>query len=222
MTIEARASSCRSAIAAGFEFVLSPEVGIVSVSACRDSMPQERALEACVAELLPQLRKWQVRLPRHALYAFVATPYWAHMNAVLRRRGLWKRAELGWAARSAVRSPDIEFVDAQGSRFAGIALVSEEELFQAANYLRFHLAGFLILARDVRLEESSVQAMFARAFPHGESRVDWSSLTSGCASSDDVVLKISGAFDDPEVAIDAFMSNNVWSLLAGRDQAAGP
>lgn len=215
MITDVTVSSFQSAQESGFAFVTTPQVGVFSVSADRGSVSLERALERCVTSFRGYLRAWRARVPQHAMYAFVATPGWVTMNAVLRRRGIWKQPNLGWAARGGIHSPDVEIADGKRARFAGVTLIRDDDLFDAANFVRVHNAGLLILSRDVRPDEQSVRNLFARAFPGKESRVDWSSLTASSAASDEIVVKVSGAFDDPGVAVDAFMSSELWRSIVG-------
>jgi hypothetical protein len=60
--------------------------------------------------------------------------------------------------------------------------------------------------RDDFGTKDDITALFPAAFPSvrgvGDTSVDWLSLSLGCCPRGDIVVRASGAFDDPDAAID--------------------
>jgi hypothetical protein len=207
-TQRAEVKAIGSAAEHGYSFVTAPGVSVISITAPREpNQPFDGALGACVDELRQRLHAWRALVPSHRLVLFASTPFWTAPNAVQKRRALWGSDEsLAWT-RSAVSRTELEVTEPRGSRFAGVVQVPEQELLKAADYARTHDAAVLLFSPEAELSENRVRSLFTRAFPRGGSGSDWSALVLHCASSDDVVIKVSGAFDDVELAIDVFLSS---------------
>lgn len=207
-TQRARVKAIGSAAGHGYSFVATPDVSVISITAPREpNLPFDGALGACVDELRQLIHLWRIPLPSHRLVLFASTPFWTKPNAIQKRRALWGSDEsLAWA-RAAVSRAELEVTEPRGSRFAGVVEVLDHELLNAADYARTHDAAVLMSSPEAVVSENRIPSLFTQAFPRGGSSVDWSALVLRCASTDDVMIKISGAFDDLELAIDVFLSS---------------
>lgn len=207
-TQRARVKAIRSAANHGYSFVTTPDVSVISITAPRQpNQPFDAALGACVEELRVRAHSWRTRLPSHRLFLFASTPFWTKSNAIQKRRALWGSDEsLAWT-RSAVSRAELEVNEPRGSRFAGVVEVPEHELLHAANFARTHDSAVLMFSEEAEVSEDRILSLFARAFPKGSSGADWSALVLHCGSSDDVMIKVSGAFDDVDLSIDVFLSS---------------
>jgi len=222
MTIKTRVERAASAKAHGFRYVKADDVAIVSVVGERPNptVSLTTVLHACVRRLTPLLASID-RLDVRRLLLFVATPFWDQPNALARRAEIWAREDLHWLPADAPRSPTVHIHRSDGSRIAGLARIPESALMNVAEFVRKNRAAVVWLSANTDLDETRVRALFERAFPQGESQVDWASVTDAIAGGEDIVLRISGGFDDREVAIDAFMATWLLQTLdaASSDEA---
>jgi hypothetical protein len=101
-----------------------------------------------------------------------------------------------------------------GLRFAGLAQISDAAFADAADFVRTHGASMLFVSPRLDLSEDRVRTMFAQAFPRGVPAVDWA-VVNQVEHCEDIVLRVSGGFDDPEVSIDAFVSADLLSRDGG-------
>lgn len=215
MTIDVRVEKAASAAAAGFQYVRSRDLAVVSIIGRRDSscIPLAVTLKACIVKLEAFLSVWLRTLPLHRIILFAATMCSHEHNALMRRRGIWGSEGLGWLPPDAQRSNSVEIQGGEGERFAGLVLVGTGGLFEAAEYARTHRSAFLLLSSDVTLTEDRVRLLAQQAFPTGGSDPSWATILEQIVGREEVFIRASGGFDDPEAAIDAFLSGNLLDRL---------
>ncbi len=59
------------------------------------------------------------------------------------------------------------------------------------------------------MSDARVRSLAATAFPQGVSSVDWGSVVAQAEGGEDICIRASGGFDDKEVALDAFLSDDL-------------
>jgi hypothetical protein len=216
MTTSTRIETALSAKAHGFSFVESSKVAVVSVICRRGDANVSLAsmMRACVQRFQPLLLSWLSALPQHCVLLFAATPFWDQHNVISRRRGLWGTKDLSWLPAGAARSSAVEMRGADGLRFAGLAQISDAAFADAADFVRTHGASLLFVSPRIELDEDRVRTMFTHVFPRSGSAVDWA-VVNQAEQCEDIVLRVSGGFDDPEISIDAFVSADVLSRAGG-------
>ena len=217
MTTNPRVDVSRCARSAGFRFVASDDVAVISVIARREppSGSSITAMHACSARfelLLKRLLQWKTDA---RLMFFAATPFWEESTELKRRRGLWRRSELLWLnERAGVRSPDVEMVSGASTRFSGIAVLDTEAVADAAEHLRTHASSFLFIASAAEPTEERVRQTFSNVFPEGGTAIDWRRAIDHLGTDMSACMRATGSFDDPDVSIDMFTNSELHSLAA--------
>lgn len=206
-----------SARDAGFRFVRSSAVAVVSVAARRDSPTTslQLVLEPCTARFAELLEGWLGVLHDHRIVLFVATPPRDPPNAVARRRGAWRDAP-DWLAETTSRSPSVEIVDDDRVRFAALAEIGQQNLLAAAELVRTSSTSFLFVSSNRDRTEPRVRSLVATVFPDGAPHLDWGCVTSLVENSRDICIRVSGNFDDREASIDAFLAADLLRTLGAR------
>jgi hypothetical protein len=217
MTIEPRVEVASSAKSSGFLYVRSENVAVVSVTGeRRDPSTSHRAvLQACFARFEVLLRAWLVALPNDRVLLISATPMSDQQNVVTRRRGVWGTDGLRWLPTSAAKSPSVEVSGGEGgTRFAGLAEIPMEDLFEAADFVRTDGESFLLVSSRRELTEERVRSTVASVFPEGESTLDWAKVVALVEEEADMCIRTCGGFDDREAALDAFLRDDLLRKLA--------
>jgi hypothetical protein len=213
MTIETKVETAFSARARGFAYVQSAAVAVVSVvSERRDpSIPLRAAMQASAARFEVFLRACRQVLPQHRILLFVATPFSHQYNALSERRGVWGDGGLKWiSAVEGSRSTSVQITGRQGAVcFAGLSEVTNEEFFEAVDFARTHDRSYLFLSPRRDMSEERVRAIAAKAFPAGDTGMAWAGIVSQVEDGEEICIRASGGFDDREVAIDAFLSDDL-------------
>ena len=216
MTTDTKVETAVSAKARGYRYVRSDSVAVVSVSGERNapSTSLRTVLQACFARFEVFLHGWLRALPEDRVLLFAATPLSAQHNVISRRRGIWGTDGLNWLPASVSRSPSVEIRGEEGvTRFAGLAEIAQANFFEAADFARMRDDSFLLVSPRQELTENRVRSMVAKVFPRGESAVDWTGVVAQVEEGEDICIRASGAFDDREASIDAFLSDNLLRRL---------
>jgi hypothetical protein len=100
------------------------------------------------------------------------------------------------------------------TRFAGLVRIDDASFLEAADFVRTHRASFLFVSLDDVLTEQRVRLLFSRVFPKGDSTVDRSRVVDQVGDGAELCILVSGAFDDREAGIDAFMSTEWLDTVA--------
>jgi hypothetical protein len=216
MTREIKIETALSAKASGFRYVRSNNVAVVSVIGERDtpSTSLRSKLHACAARFNVFLRRWLRALPQDRVLLFAITPFSDQHNALSRRRGVWGSEGLRWLPEGVPRSPSVAVTREEGGiRFAGLADVGQAGFFEAADFVRTHAGSFLSVLPHRELTEERVRSTVKRAFPTGESAVDWAGVIEQVEEGEDICIRACGGFDDREASIDAFLSADLLLKL---------
>jgi hypothetical protein len=221
MIIETTLETALSAKERGFRYVRSGHVAVVSVTGARgvSSISLRTVLKACVARFEATLHGWLLSLPHHRIVLFASTAFSAQHNALSRRRAIWGSEGLSWLPRAAARSDSVHINREDGEmRFAGLAEIDEASFFEAAEFMRTHAGSFLTVSARGDLTEERVRSIVAKVFPKADAAVNWSAAVAEVENGEDICIRASGGFDDPEASIDAFLSDGLLRKL----EAASP
>lgn len=159
-------------------------------------------IHACGQRLQPTMSGLPV-------WIFVAHGPWQPDNRITRHRGLWRSHAMRarWERPETVKSEAVAIAGAAGVRFAGVAAVDNTWLLEALELVRVDPACFLFVShrKDLVLPEQ-VKRLFDVVFTGGpadsQTHIDWQALITAVCPLGDIVIRVSGGFDDPEGAID--------------------
>jgi len=215
MTIKVKTGFFASARDHGVVYAESAAVGLVSIVGERHESQTSltEVTAACVRRLAELVARWSATLQNHRFVLFTATPPQPTPNVVARRYGIWGWEEIRWLNAEARRSECVEFHDATGTRFVGLAEVPAAQLVAAADYVRTVGSAILFLSSRLELTDEQALALCARAFPSRQSSVHWPSIVQLLPGTNDILLKVHGGFDDREAAVYAFMGSDLLKHL---------
>ena len=134
---------------------------------------------------------------------FGASDMWRMPSATTRKNKFWA-ANKGIAGNPLPNStPEVEFSHHSKVRYAVCAEVSCEMLPVFGDWIRSTRSGLMLLQNLVEKQtEFNVKRCFDCAFKDGESDVNWSHAAASFCPSGSILVRFSGAFDDPDAAVD--------------------
>jgi hypothetical protein len=151
---------------------------------------------------------------------FVADSVWLPRSPTIVRKRLWGRRGAEFSKRGMLLGLETEFIKEGRVRYAGIVWTGQDGFASAVDIARKDMACALVAGRAERwLDESAwVENAFHAAFPMNEkanaSRIDWLSLIVHLCKWGDVVVRVSGLFDDPELALDCIVRPDIINIDA--------
>jgi hypothetical protein len=176
---------------------------------------------ACCVEAVAVLTGAQ-SLNGYCFWAFISDGPWRQDNRIENYRRLWRnRSQLTDSAGILRIGEEARFTSQDGIRFAGLLQVTGEALIQALEASRVDPACAVLYSKSETLgSQFSVQTLFSAAFPkQGGSeqvKIDWLSFALKRCSHGDVLLRVSGLFDDREAAVDLIGAQAVVEGLRSR------
>ena len=141
-------------------------------------------------------------------WLFVADGPWREASPVVRHRRLWKNhRSLSDSLVEGTRSAEVEIMIGNKVRYAGLAEVTPELTDQAFEIARTDRACAIIFSRRGDITNAfSVESIFRIAFPcvsgEGATHVDWLALAVSLCPLGDILMRMSGQFDDRDAAAD--------------------
>lgn len=160
---------------------------------------------ACGREAFSQLKSHD---KSYQPWIFISDGPWQEVSRISQNHRLWGRhRELVKANPHGIRSDDVEIRIGKQVRFAGLIKISEEMIETAIESARCNTSHAIIFSRRSEIVlPHSIRQIFHAAFPQQEgiaqTSIDWLSLALGLCPLGDILLRVSGGFDDPEAAID--------------------
>jgi len=144
---------------------------------------------------------------------FGASDMWRVPNAVIKHKKFWG-ANKTIAERQLLNcSPEVEFTYDSKVRYAVSAEVSDENLPSFGEWIRSTRSGLMLLEDSVEKQtEFGVRKYFDGAFTNGDNDVDWSRAVAEFCVSGSILVRFSGAFDDPDAAVDLMYDPRCVSL----------
>lgn len=141
-------------------------------------------------------------------WLFVADGPWREATRIVAHQRLWKNhRDLIEADASRIKSEDVEIKVGNKVRYAGLMEISSGLVEKAIESVRVRSSFAMIFSRrsDIVLPLSVTQ-IFRSAFSKQNSieqtSIDWMSLAVHLCPKGDLLLRVSGLFDDHEAAVD--------------------
>lgn len=150
-------------------------------------------------------------------WAFVAQQAWQPSTRMLSDHSMWTDLPLVGMPGAGKRSDEVKFESDDQFRLAALVAVSDKALLEAVQLARNSEVCFLVATgrQDIDAKESIVE-MFNYAFPKkkkvAQVPIDWYSLVVGLCGKGDIVIRTSGAFDDPNASVDIFGRSDLLQL----------
>lgn len=146
-------------------------------------------------------------------FLFVADDCWQPSSAVIRRRRLWRRFRDSFSSfRIMSASPEVFVESPFGIRFCGVLELdlTETDMMELASALRMRVTWFLFLTRrPVVHDESCVRWAFDEALMTTQGLVggivQWPNIVRSFCVKQEVLIRVSGGFDDQEACTDVFV-----------------
>lgn len=142
------------------------------------------------------------------VWLFVSQRPWQPANRIVRHRKLWKDyRELIESGGIVNVSDEVEVSSEVGIRFSGVLEVTGSSIESALELVRTNPACAMICSKRQDIDSQvSVRSIFSFAFPKKDGieqvQVDWMTLALGLCPMGDVLIRVSGQFDDREAAVD--------------------
>ncbi len=142
------------------------------------------------------------------VWLFVSQRPWQPANRIVRHRKLWKDyRELIESGGIVNVSDEVEITSEDGIRFAGLLEVTGSSIETALQLVRTNPACAMICSKRKDIDSHvSIRSIFSFAFPKEDGieqvHVDWMTLALGLCPLGDVLIRVSGLFDDHEAAVD--------------------
>lgn len=145
----------------------------------------------------------------------VADGPWQTPSALVKKKKLWARNP--WALDTAQfsRLSGEIMVEREGRiRYAGLATVARRGFGLAVEIARKSRACAIFVSRSAPVAEADlVRSLFSAAFPSVKGLeatvVDWTRLALGRCETGDILVRVSGQFDDTSAAIDLIFDPEV-------------
>lgn len=132
---------------------------------------------------------------------FGSTDMWRTPNAITRRNRFWNTTPLPDSFPTA--SPEVEMQAGTKHRYAVLAKVNQQLIPSCAEWIRASQSGLLILTENrFAFSAIEVEEVFRSVFSGDDSSIDWNLAIQRLSKSDDVLVRCSGSFDDPDAAVD--------------------
>ena len=184
----------------------------VCIVTAEPQLPRELELmdKACVEAAAPLLFDNERLSGNHKLWLFLAHGPWQANSVMVKHRKLWRSFPSAWELGDFQLCGEAMVQSRNGVRFAGVAGVSRQGLFTATQILRSTNSGALVLSeRDYGESQADWMRLFDAAFPSADGvpreHVDWLSLSLACCPSNDIVIRVSGSWDEREASLDLIM-----------------
>lgn len=188
-----------------------PEIGAASIVVEEKKLPRDlKTLDKVCAENAIPLIFENTFLTEYKFWLFLAHEPWQPKSAMVRHKKLWKSLPTSWNLDCLQLFPEIMIESSEGLRYFGIAEVKKETFYNATQILRNTRAGAIVLSkRNYGKSESEVIQLFDYAFPKKnelpQNAIDWQNLSIGCCPAHDIIVRVSGSWDEREVSLDLIM-----------------
>jgi hypothetical protein len=153
--------------------------------------------------------------PEFRLWLFVSDGAWREANRITKYHKLWKsHRDLTEAIDPLKISEEAELESGELIRYAGLLEISDHSCSIAINAVRTNSSFAMIFSKRADIDSSQgIRSIFASAFPKKDGveqeRIDWLTLALGSCTQGDILLRVSGLFDDREVAVDIIASEDI-------------
>lgn len=176
---------------------------------------REALIDAAINRVMESISEI-VRVRRLTPWLFATHSCWQQDDRIVRSKRLWQVGQ--WTDRSRLegdRSPDVEFRSPRGVNYAGVIRI-RNGLGAACETVRDSNSSFLFFSNRPNLDnEIEIKRLYGDAIPSytqgSDVKIDWTSLAIAICSSGDLLVRVTGGFDDPEVAIDVIANADAFA-----------
>jgi hypothetical protein len=155
----------------------------------------------------------------YRLWLFVADGPWKHASRITSHHKLWKNHRDLVEYDAVLKIGDeIEIVSDGLIRYAGLLEISCNSCDKAINSVRTNASFSMIFSKRPNVDSAQgVRSIFSSAFPKKDGveqvAVDWLSLALGLCPQSDILIRVSGLFDDREAAVDVIATEGTILTL---------
>ncbi len=185
-----------------------PRIGAVTFVAVRRTPSQSLSDLALACGKEAMLLISRQRCDGLVPWLFVSDGPWKEASRIVLYRKLWRsHPRLVLEREHARMSGEVAIRKGDRVRFAGLLEVSHDMAANAIEMVRTDLACAMLFSNRADItSESSVRHLFSSAFPklHGveQTTIDWMALAIAACPQGDILMRVSGRFDDHEAAVD--------------------
>ena len=196
-----------------------PEIGAIGIVVEETKIPRDlKVLDKICAENAIPLIFDNTFLTEYKLWLFLAHEPWQPNSAMVKHKKLWKSFPTSWNLDCLQLFPEKIIESFEGLRYFGVAEVKKETFYNATQILRNSRSGAIVLSKkNFGKLEFEITHLFEYAFPKNnnlpQNAVDWQSLSIGCCPSRDIIVRVSGSWDEREVSIDLIMLRELLSFF---------
>ncbi len=186
----------------------APPLGAVTFVA-KKSVPSQNLRDlaiACGREAFPLAKSTGNEVKTGWL--FVSDGPWKDANRIVRHQRLWKNhRELVEAGTNGFKSDEVAIERDGKVRYAGLLEITDALIDKAIEATRVNTSFAIVFSSrtDIVFSES-VSYIFSHAFTkqngYEGTSIDWVTLAIALCPQGDVLMRVSGLFDDPEAAVD--------------------
>lgn len=192
--------SANRELASGLEVAIDQLELLIPITTCRQSAVEQLSghLQAALAS---------PALSRYRMNAFIARRLTPPINRVARYKGLWKVEPLVQVAGVSPLGTDLGIEADDPTWFCGLVSVEGPAVTAVLERSRAQSPTvFVFLSPEpVRSTHESLRQLFDSAFPGNQANpptaIVWSSLTRQLCTGNDLLLRMTGRFDDRETAL---------------------
>lgn len=207
-----------------------PHIGLVEFKVVQHSVPRDMDIlyDSCLTEVEHWVFDANDRPQDERVWLFKGHNSWIPRSRVALHKRLWKTLPADFTTSEMDLGREVMFESAEGIRFAGIAAVNRNTFRQAMMIVRNDSGAAVVMSRRNEIEESSgIEYIYHCAFPPqrsgkrrgvDSSTVNWMTLAVGLCPLGDVVLRLTGDYDERQVSCDCFMSSETVAGFENCDQ----
>ncbi len=134
-------------------------------------------------------------------------------SVVAMRHKFWGTMPLDSASAILQKGPSVSVTNGQRLHFTSVAILDLSKAIPIVDLCRNTRKGLLLLfAEDVELNEMLVRECYAHCFDLQNEEIDWNSAVAHFCPRGVILIRVSGAFDDPDGAIDLIFDPTIVSL----------
>ena len=190
----------------------APPLGAITWIAVK-AVPSQKLHDlafACAKEAFSRVTASQH--DRLKFWLFVSDGPWKEATRVVVHQKLWKNhRDLVEADANCIKSEEVEMKAGSKVRYAGLIEISSVLVEKSIEAVRVCSSFAIIFSRrnDIVLP-TSIEEIFRSAFPMQndleQTSIDWKGLATALCPKGDLLLRVSGLFDDHEAAVDVIAS----------------
>jgi len=152
-------------------------------------------------------------------WIFISDGFWKPNSLLQEKFGLWRYYQnLINKDPYLIKSKEIKIINNNKVRFAGVLKISDILIDDVIDFTRINHSSVIFFSNKNAAKSYLIRQFFSHAFPKKngieQDRIDWPTLASYCCVKDDLLLRVSGLFDDLEAAVDIICTPKMMTRLS--------